>query len=294
MSRNNTRSYIMLVSSMLIFGTIGIFRKFIPLSSGMTAFSRGLLGSAFLVLFLAAKRHRLNPVGIKKLLLLALTGAFLGLNWILLFEAYNYTSVAAATMCYYMQPTIVILLSPFVFRERITVKKLLCAAAAVVGMVFVSGAAEGGGISAQDITGVLFGLGAAVLYSLVVILNKKVRLDDAYEKTVIQLAASALVLLPYLLVTEDLSSVRLDITAVLMLLAVGLIHTGIAYALYFGSMKDLESQSVALLSYIDPVFALILSACVLHERLTVLGAAGAVLIIGSAVVSELTPKKGNG
>ena len=72
----------------------------------------------------------------------------------------------------------------------------------------------------------------------------------------------------------------------------GLVHTGMAYAIYFGSMSHLKAQSIAVLGYIDPVFALLLSALVLHESLTVFGILGAVLIIGSALVSEIDfPKK---
>ncbi len=189
-----------------------------------------------------------------------------------------------------MQPTIVLLLSPLVFRERLTGKKLACALAAIVGMVFVSGVLGGGSAGAQDVRGVLFGLGAAALYATVIILNKKVVLDDAYEKSVIQLAAAAVILVPYLLLTEDLTQIALDGAAIGMVLLVGIVHTGIAYALYFGSMKNLTAQSIAVMSYIDPVFALFLSAAVLHEPLTLTGILGAVLVIGSAVVSEIRNK----
>lgn len=287
MGNKNKKSYLMFISSMLIFGTVGIFRKYIPLSSGMIAFFRGLLGSAFLLILFAVKGHKTNKIEKKELFWLIVTGAVLGLNWMLLFEAYHYTSVAIATMCYYMQPTIVILLSPIVFKEQITIKKLFCAIAAIIGMVFVSGMMDNAGISAQDLTGILCGLGAAVFYSLVIILNKKVQIQDVYEKTIIQLISSAMVLIPYLLLTENWSGITLDTTAVIMVLIIGMIHTGIAYALYFGSMKDLKAQSIAVLSYIDPVFALLLSSFVLHEKISLPGIIGAMLILGSALVSEI-------
>lgn len=287
MGNKNMKSYLMFISSMLIFGTVGIFRKYIPLSSGMIAFFRGLLGSAFLLILFVVKGHKTNKIEKKELFWLIVTGAVLGLNWMLLFEAYHYTSVAIATMCYYMQPTIVILLSPIVFKEQITIKKLFCAIAAIIGMVFVSGMMDNAGISAQDLTGILCGLGAAVFYSLVIILNKKVQIQDVYEKTIIQLISSAMILIPYLLLTENWSGITLDTTAVIMVLTIGMVHTGIAYALYFGSMKDLKAQSIAVLSYIDPVFALLLSASVLHEKISLPGIIGALLIIGSALVSEI-------
>lgn len=288
MGNKNMKSYLMFISSMLIFGTVGIFRKYIPLSSGMIAFFRGLLGSAFLLILFVVKGHKTNKIEKKELFWLIVTGAVLGLNWMLLFEAYHYTSVAIATMCYYMQPTIVILLSPIVFKEQITIKKLFCAIAAIIGMVFVSGMMDNAGISAQDLTGILCGLGAAVFYSLVIILNKKVQIQDVYEKTIIQLISSAMILIPYLLLTENWSGITLDTTAVIMVLTIGMVHTGIAYALYFGSMKDLKAQSIAVLSYIDPVFALLLSASVLHEKISLPGIIGALLIIGSALVSEIS------
>jgi len=291
MRNNRIKSYMMLITSMLIFGTIGIFRRYIPLSSAMLAFSRGILGSVCLILFIMLKKHKLPKIEKKTLFLLIITGALIGLNWILLFEAYNYTSVAIATMCYYMQPTIVILLSPLVLREKLAMKKLLCAATAIVGMIFISGMLEGNGVGTKDTMGILCGLGAASLYATVVILNKKIQIEDAYQKTIIQLSSAAAVLIPYLFITENLSEIKLDVLAILMVLVVGIVHTGIAYALYFGSMKNLKSQSIAVLSYIDPVFALLLSAVVLSEKLTVFGVIGAVLIIGSAMISELGNKE---
>ncbi len=287
MNKDTAKSYTALISSMLIFGTLGIFRRYIPLSSAMLALFRGLLGSAFLLILVFVKGGKLQKLKSRTVFLLAVTGALMGFNWMLLFEAYNYTSVAVATMCYYMQPTIVILLSPFVFSEKLTFKKLICAVAAIIGMVFVSGILNGNGIKTRDIKGILFGLGAAALYSAVVILNKKVVVKDVYEKSIIQLAAAAIILIPYLLLTEDITKTTLNGTAVCMVLLVGIVHTGIAYALYFGSMKNLKAQSIAVMSYIDPVFALLLSAVILHEGLTVYGAIGAILIIGSAFVSEI-------
>ncbi len=283
--------YLQFILSMLIFGTIGIFRRFIPLSSGLLAFTRGILGSLFLLLIVFFRRQRLQKIGKKKFWLLALSGALIGLNWIALFEAYNYTSVATATLCYYMQPTIVILLSPLIFREKLIPRKLICAVAAVVGMFFVSGLTGGAGIAGRDLTGIALGLLAAALYATVVIMNKKLPTRDAYSKTILQLTAAAVVLIPYLLMTEDFSAISPDGTALFMVLVVGLVHTGLAYTLYFSGMQHMRAQSVAVLGYIDPVFALLLSAAVLHEKLTASGIIGSVLIVGSALVSEINFSK---
>ena len=287
MQKNDKKSLLMILLSMFIWGSVGIFRRMIPVSSAVLACSRGIIGTLFLILFVKVQGKRLfYPLRKRQILLLCLSGAVMGVNWILLFEAYNYTSVSTATLCYYMAPTIVVLLSPILFREPITLRKGICAAVAVVGMVFVSGVIENGLPSISEIKGVLFGLGAAVLYASVVIINKKLPGIDPFE-----LGSSALVLIPYLLVTGERIPANLSGTAVIMLLIVGLVHTGIAYAMYFGSVDGLQAQTVAILSYLDPITALVLSALVLHEKMTIYGVIGAVLIIGAALVSETEPDR---
>ena len=293
---NRPGALLMLASSMLIFGTIGLFRRYIPLSSGLLAFSRGILGALFLGLFLMICRlpeQRLkkrkgswNRTSAPVFFLLILSGALIGVNWILLFEAYNYTTVATARLCYYMQPTIVILLSPLFFDERLTAKKLVCAFLAVLGMFLVSGAAGEGIPQGDAFRGILCGLGAAALYASVVIMNKCIRNIDPYLKTILQLASASVCLLPYLAVTGQLSYVKLDSFSLLMLLVVGIVHTGIAYTLYFGSTDGLRAQTIALFSYIDPVSALFISVLFLHEPMGAAGLAGAVLILGAAFAAE--------
>ena len=290
MSSEKRTSILMLISSMLIFGTIGIFRKYIPFSSGLLACSRGFLGAFSLTIYLIIRKVPIRTgISMRNLILLIISGALMGINWILLFEAYNYTSVAVATLCYYMEPTIVILLSPLLFKEKLFGKKLVCAIVSLIGMVLVSGIVEtaGQGLALSNIRGVLFGLGSAAFYASVVILNKIIKVDNAYQKTIIQLLSAAVVLLPYLMITERGKSYEFSAVSVVMLLVLGLFHTGFAYALYFGSMKALEAQTIAVMSYIDPVSALILSALVLGERMSVIGIIGAVMIIGAALFSEI-------
>ena len=292
MQKNDPRSLGMLTLSMIIFGSIGIFRRYIPLPSATLACFRGLSGA--LLLYVAAAVGKKKPdlrMGAGKLLRLALTGALIGLNWIFLFEAYNHTTVATATLCYYMQPTIVILLSPLFFGERITGKKCVCVVLSLIGMVLVSGLADSGMPRAAELKGVAFGLTAAVLYASVIIMNKKLPGLDAYAKTIVQLLGAAVVLIPYLLLVGLGPAVAWTPTVVVMLLVVGVVHTGIAYALYFGSMDGLRAQTVAILSYLDPIVALVLSALILKERMTAFGVLGAALIIGAALLSETGLKK---
>ena len=281
-----------LILAMVIFGTIGIFRKFIPLSSGLVACARGILGVVFLLVFIKIKKIRMDKIAIKNhLLVLMISGAFIGLNWVLLFESYRYTSVAVATLCYYMAPIFVMLVSPFLLKEKLTIKKAVCVIVALVGMVFVSGVLDGGISDISELKGILFGLGAAALYASVVMMNQKLRQVPTYDKTIMQLGFAAVVLIPYILLTENLAAVELTPLIVIMLVVVGIVHTGIAYALYFGSMNDLKAQTVALFSYIDPIVAIILSAMFLKEPMTLYSGIGAVLVLGATMISEMPEKK---
>lgn len=279
------KSRLALIASMAIFGTIGILRKHIDLPSSAVALTRAWIGAAFLILLLIIRRQKPDLSGLRAHLLpLLLSGAGLGFNWILLFEAYRYTTVATATLCYYMAPILVILVSPLLFRERLTGRKLICLAAAVIGIVLVSGVADSG--LDTDLTGILFGLGAAVLYASVVLMNKKIAGIAAIDRTLLQLLTAGIVLLPYTLLTEDIQSLRPDLTGAVLLLVAGILHTGIAYALYFGAIPSLSAQTAALYSYIDPILAIVLSAVALREPVTAAGLAGAVLILGAAFLSE--------
>ena len=282
------RSMVMLIASMAIWGSLGLFRRAIPLPSSVLAFVRGVAGSLFLILFVKARGGRVNAgMTRKQIAWFGTAGAIMAFNWILLFDAYNYTSVAVATLCYYMMPVFVTLASALLFGEKLTARKLLCVAVCVAGMLLVTGVAEGDAPTGSEIRGIMMGLAAAVLYSTVVLMNKKMPSMDAYEKTIVQLIGAAVIMVPYILVTEDVTAPILDGRGALMLFIVAAVHTGIAYALYFGCMDDLKAQTVAIFSYVDPIVAVLLSAFVLGEPLSALGVLGVVLVLGAAVVSEL-------
>lgn len=286
-----TKAKIKLLSAMGIFGTIGIFVKYIPLPSATIAFSRGLLGVLFLTLIMFLTRQKINVSEIKKnFLLLALSGGAIGINWVLLFESYRYTSVATATICYYLAPLFLLLASPLL-GERLTAKKIKCISAALIGMVFVSGVTQGPLPALSELKGIFLSVSAAILYASVMFMNKKMSPVGAYEKTVIQLSGSAVVVFIYLLFAGNLSVPSLSAFQWVLLITVGIVHTGVAYALYFGSMKDLSAETVALFSYLDPVIAIFLSAFLLGEPMTFSGIIGAVLILGSALYSELPSKQ---
>ena len=284
--KDDIKSLLLLLGSMAIFGAIGLVRRLIPLPSSLIAMARGLIGGAATYLYFRARGGRLSLRalgGEGKWLLL--TGALLGFNWILLFEAYRYTSVAIATLCYYMAPILVVLVSPILFRERITVKKAVCVAVALVGMLLVSGVLRGGGV--QDVRGVLFGLAAAVLYASIVLTNKKLTRTDGLSRTILQLLTAGVVLIPYVLLTENVTALEWSGGTIPMLLVAGLVFTALTYTMYFTAIPGLRAQTVALGSYIDPVVAVLISALFLHEPMSAAEWIGAVLILGATAVSTL-------
>ena len=282
---------IKIITAMVTFGTIGIFVRYIPLPSSIIALVRGVLATFFLLAVMACGKRWPDKAAItRNLALLLISGVLIGFNWILLFEAYNYTSVAVATLCYYLAPVFVIIASPFVLGEKLTARKTLCVIAALGGMVLVSGVIQnymnGGNTEDLNLTGVLLGIGAGALYATIILINKKLKDISSYDTTVMQLAAASIVLVPYCLLTVDMGVLEITPVSVALLLIVGIVHTGIAYVLYFGSIKELSAQTVAIFSYIDPILAVLLSALLLKENMDMLSILGAVMILGSTFVSE--------
>ncbi len=289
--KDSNRYLIRFIFAMAVFGTIGIFRRFIPLDSGLLAMIRGFIGCAFILVFLAVRGTPFSFVHFHgKWWILVISGAIMGFNWITLFEAYNYTSIATASLCYYMAPVFLIIVSPILFKERITLKKAVCVIAAFAGMILVSGIL-GEGVGMNDLRGVIFGLVSAVLYAAVISISKLVSDVDPYEKTALQLFSAAVAVIPYLLIkgvfTEPSLASAFTPLTILMLAVVCLFHTGFTYLLYFGAVDKLKLQQVAIFSYVDPVVSIILSQFILHEDMGVTGIIGAVLILGAAIVSEL-------
>ena len=275
--------------AMTIFGTIGLFVKFIELPSTVIALSRGALGTLFLLLVLKLLKKRINTATVKaNIKHLIIAGIALGFNWIFLFEAYRLTSVATATLAYYMAPIILILLSPVLLHERVPLTKWICVTCALFGMSLISGIWEGSDNFAVE--GILMGLIAACFYASIVINNKFLKGLDAYDSSIVQLAIAAIVLLPYVLITVDFSVLKPDTTTIGLTIAVGILHTGVAYWLYFSALPKLEAARIAIFSYIDPAIAILLSVFVLMEPMTTAGVIGAVLILGAALSSEFVAR----
>ena len=276
------------LSAILIYGTLGVFVRYAGQPSALVALARSSIGTLFLLLLLAVKRQKIDFAAIRRNWRpLLIAGVLLGLNWVTLFEAYRYTTVAVATLCTYLTPVIIVFGAAILMHEQLTARKLLCIAVALIGMVFVSGVADSGLPAAGEAKGILLGLLTAVLYGCIVLSNKQLRDISAYDRTLVQLFITTLVLIPYCILHGDFVGLQITGGQLALLLILGVVHTGFAYSLYFGSMAYLPAQTLAILSYLDPVTAVLLSALVLHEPLSGFEILGAVCILGAAVVSEL-------
>lgn len=270
--------------SMIIFGSIGLVVSYIPLPSAAIVVVRALLGAAFIGIVMILRRSPINKTAVKKnLLLLILSGIALAANWVLLFEAYRYVSVSVATLCYYMAPVFVTILSPLVLKERLTVGRILCTAVAVAGATIISGASFKDDLAFK---GVLLALGAALLYCTVVLFNKKITRLPAQETTFFQLLVAAVATLPYAIYI-GIDSITLSIDWILPLAILGIVHTGVAYLLFFGAAKHLPAQSTAVLSYIDPVTAVLLSCFVMKQYPETWQAVGCGMILIAAFLGEV-------
>lgn len=276
----------MLVVSMAIFGTLGLFTRNIPVSSGELALYRAILASALILVYLAVTRQKIHWKSIKKEIpLLLASGIAMGINWILLFQSYRYTTISVATLSYYFAPVIVTVVCPFLFHEKLTKKQILCFLMSTLGLILIIGVGNLGQ-SGNDLLGVLFGLGAAVFYADVILLNKFIKNVTGIHRTLLQFFAAILILVPYVACTGGIHLTELDGLGWGCLLAVGLIHTGVTYCMYFSALKDLPGQEAAILSYIDPLTAVLISTVFLGEYMTVQQVFGGILILGFTLWNE--------
>ena len=288
MKKENTAKLMMAVA-MFIFGTIAPFVRRINVGSGELALYRAVLAAVLVGGFLLITRQKLSVKDVKKeLILLLLTGAAMGFNWILLFEAYKYTTVSVATLSYYFAPVIVMAVCPLLFRERMGARQIVCFVMSTAGLVLITGTAGGG---SSDLLGIAFSLGAAVLYATVILLNKLIKGVTGLHRTFVQFLAAIAVLTPYVMLTEGFNLGQLDGMGVGALLVVGLLHTGITYCLYFSALKELPGQEVAILSYIDPLMAVLVSVLWLDEAMTLPQVVGGLLILGFTLWCELPARK---
>ncbi|MFF2443968.1 DMT family transporter [Priestia megaterium] len=277
---------IQFVLSMIIFGTMGLIVRYIDLSSSEIALLSSSIGCLFLmIVFLVRKRTISWKLVRVNACILFFSGIALGGNWMFLYQAYDQTTLTNATLGYYFAPVFVMILSPFILKEQLPVKKIICIGIAIIGMLMI----VGNGVSAsgtEDLLGIFFGLLAAACYAALMLLNKFIRLKGRLEITIIQLGITALLLLPYVFLTEGFGILGVSKSSVPFIIILGIVNTGIGFWLFFSGMEKLKGQSIAMLSYVDPFVAILISAVILREHMTIVQILGGALLLGSTFISE--------
>lgn len=278
-----------LIIVMVVFGTIGVFVKNINLSSAEIALWRGVIAVVTLFVLLIVSRRIRGIFEIKKnLWKLLLSGIAMGFNWVLLFEAYNHTSIALSTLSYYFAPTLIIVVSTFLFKEMLTLKQIICFLVSTIGLVMIIGLSGG---NSSDIKGIIYGLSAACLYAIVVLFNKATAEIEGLMRTFIQFLVAVIVLIPYVYFANGFHIAQLDNLGLVNLLILGVFHTGIIYYLYFNTLSYVSGQQAAILSYIDPTIAVFLSVIVLGETNNIVQLIGGIILLGATFINEVNFKK---
>lgn len=278
---------LMMIFSMVIFGTLGVFVRNIPVSSGELALYRAILAALLIAVYLGITKQKIPFANIKKEVpLLLASGVAMGVNWIFLFQAYKYTTVSLATLSYYFAPVIVTVACPFLFTEKLTGKQIICFLMSTAGLVMITGIGKIG--INTDFIGILWGLGAAFFYAVVILLNKFIKGVEGIHRTFLQFLSAIVILIPYVAVTGGVTLGQFHTVGWINLLIVGLLHTGITYCLYFSALTELPGQKAAILSYIDPLVAVVISVTVLGESMTVWQAVGGLLILGFTLWNEVS------
>ena len=285
------KAKIYFILSMVIFGTIGVFVRYINLAPSEIALVRGFIGSLFLLAIVLFSKQKLYWVNVKKNIpILLLSSLALAGNWIFLFQAYKHTTIANAALSYYFAPVLVVAMSPIILKEKVSLKKSICICIAMLGMFFIIQSSGSGGSENNHLLGIFYGLIAAVFYATLMLANKFIKDINDVETTLLQLVLAVMILAPYVFITEGVTLFKVNGFSLFCLIVLGVIHTGIGFFLFFSGMKELQGQSIAALSYIDPITSVLVSIIIFNENMTLAQIIGAILLLGSTVISEKTKR----
>ena len=275
--------------ALFLYGTIGFFLHFTTYSSEFVVLCRGLLGSLFIVLVLLVRRQKIDYEAIRKnLKLLVISGFALGFNWVFLFAGYRY-GIAISSLCNYMAPIAVVVLSAVLYKEKIYPLQVFFIVMAFAGMLLLTGIFEQQ--MKVDMHCVVYGLLAAAGFVILVLCNRKLEGIDPLEKTLVQLFSSALIVFPYVLLNHGFPD-HFDFLSTVIVLVLGFLHTGVAYICYFSSINVLPPQSIALLGYLEPVLNFLIGVFVFHEAMGLSSIIGAILIVAASLGNEIAARKG--
>lgn len=281
-------SYLKYFCALLLFGSNGIVASLIALSSYEIVLLRTLIGSALLItVFFLGHGKVTFYKNWKQFFSLAISGIAMGTSWMFLYEAYSQIGVSISSLLYYCGPVIVMVLSPILFKEKLTMAKATGFLAVLVGVFLVNGNAFAGD---GNIFGIFCGAMSAVMYSFMVIFNKKAKEITGLENSALQLLTSFLTVAVFVGIKQGYT-IHIEAASVLPILFLGLVNTGIGCYFYFSSIGNLPVQTVAICGYLEPLSAVLFSFIFLKEAMMPVQIVGAVLIIGGAMFGECYKKR---
>ncbi|MEN6460544.1 MAG: DMT family transporter [Syntrophomonas sp.] len=274
---------------MLLWGSIGVFTRYIDVSPILLAFLRALIAIPALYIFHRINKNR-STINIKKLIPFIISGFILGLAWVCLFSAFKNTSISIALLVYNMCPVYVLIFAPIILKEQLSKMQVMTVIGAFLGLLIIVSSA----INAKDfnLIGLGFGIASGLLYASLVLINRMVKTEfDSSTITLIQMVSAAIVLLPFVILQGQLMYInKLDSLSILLILILGFVHTGVAYRLYFSTYKKLSAVTIVSYSYLEPVFGIILSVVMLGELISMNQIIGGVLILGSTYFENMLGK----
>lgn len=276
-------AYYKYFSALLLFGSNGVIASNIALPSYEIVLLRTLIGSLFLLVVFKFSGQQLTFYKNKRSgLFLCISAIAMGASWMLLYEAYQHVGVSIASLAYYCEPVIVMILAPLLFNERLTWAKAAGFASVLLGAFFVNWQALDDG---KTVWGLFCGGMSAIMYAIMVIFNKKTQNISGAENSLVQLFVGFLVVATFIGFNQGLTLHHSAVNWMPVLL-LGLLNTGLGCYLYFSSITVLPVQTVAICGYLEPLAAVFFSVFLLHESLQPLQILGAILIISGAVFSE--------
>ena len=277
------RAYLKYIFSLLLFGTNGVVASYISLSSYEIVFFRTLVGSLMLVsIFIFSKREVSFKKYKKQTFFAILSGVAMGLSWMFVYEAYKQIGVSIASLVFYCGPIIVMIVSPILFKEKLTLPKILGFITVFCGVLLVNGQiSHGGNIK----FGLFCGAMAALMYSLMIIFNKQAKDIVGLEISTIQLVAGFVVVAVFIGFKQGFV-IDVPASSWIPIFILGLVNTAIGCYLYFSSISDLPVQTVAVCGYLEPLSAVVFSVLILGEVMSLPQIIGAVLIICGAIFAE--------
>lgn len=275
---------IKLVLVMIIWGSLGVFTRSIPLSALSLAFLRAFI--ALPVLFVVMKMKKADKVKWQQLIPYIISGVLLGFGWLSLFYGFKHTSISSAVMIYNMCPVYVMIAAPLVLKETISKIQIAVIFISFFGLFLIVGhdLSEGSGYVGLALSAV-----SGVFYAVIVLINRSIKTRvDNQTATFAQILTAMIVLLPFVLIDGNIFTVvHLNVVAVTYTVLLGVLHTGVAYTLFFSLYAHMKSVEIVSYSFLEPLFGILFSVIFVGETLTFPQIIGGILILGSTYIGEM-------